>query len=130
MIMVTSVLVSSLLPKAIDRMTMVSTSCEIAVEPVARSHKRRGPVSFLMKKKAPMSTYCAVRNATIDAIWMRVAFMNTLSNAAGVMLPSAPQLGLHANGTHGAWLASWMISTTSPVMAKASRVTWRAVRRP
>src|SRR5678815_1286071 len=107
-------------PNAMVRMTTVSISCDTAVDPVARSHSIRCPVSRLIRKNTPMSTYCAVRNATIDAIWMNVAPRNTLSNAAGV---------IWLYGNHRARSAIRPSRIASPVIANPSRVTRRAVLR-
>src|ERR1043165_575469 len=60
--------------------TIVSMSCETAVEPVERSHSMRLPVAFFRKKKTVMSTMLPIKNANIEAIWMSGACVNTTSN--------------------------------------------------
>src|SRR5688500_7491784 len=73
-----------LLPNSSAVISAVSISCDTAVDPVARSDSMRLPVARLIRKKIEMSTRFAVRNATIDDSWIRVACVNTTSNSRGV----------------------------------------------
>src|SRR5262245_10637299 len=78
--------------------TIVSISCETAVEPVARNHSMRLPVALLSRKNTEMSVRLPIKNAIIDAIWMFVACVNTTWNCCGVT-PVHP--GWTVSGAHG-----------------------------
>ncbi|MNT29390.1 hypothetical protein D3C72_1651260 [compost metagenome] len=68
--------------KAIQITTKLSTSCETAVEPVARSHTWRSPVAWRMRWNTATSINWPNRNATSEPAMVHMPCPNTAANAA------------------------------------------------